>query len=101
MHANTLTEFGATVLGLMGEKGVTSQSMLASLLSQQGLNISQRQISKYLYGKAAVSRDFPLAFAVALNLDVPERGKLADAYTFGQRKEVQSLLEVRIPLDAL
>lgn len=88
---NTLTEFGATVLGIMGEKGVVSQSMLSSLLSQQGLNISQRQISKYLYGKAAVSREFPRAFADALALDIAQRGKLADAYTFGQCKEIRDI----------
>jgi hypothetical protein len=91
VQGSVLTEFGATVLGLMGEKGVTSQSMLASLLSRQNFHISQRQISKYLYGKATVSRDFPLAFADALDLDIPQRGRLADAYAYGQRKEIKDL----------
>lgn len=95
-YANTLTEFGTTVLGLMGEKGVTSRSTLSTLLSKQGFNISQRQISKYLYGKATVSRDFPTAFAAALTLDIAERGKLADAYAYGQRKEAQSLAALEV-----
>jgi hypothetical protein len=87
-----LTEFGATVLSTMNEKGVTSQTAMLALLEKQGLKITQPGFSRWLYGEVSVRKEFPEAFSDALALSEPEKGRLAYEYAFGQTKPLKNIV---------
>lgn len=84
----TLTEFGATVLSIMHERGITSQAKMVELLGKQGLKIGQPGFSNWLYGKTSASNRFPRAFVDALNLDEVQKARLAHAFCFGQNRHI-------------
>lgn len=88
-NGRMLTEFGATVLSLMNERGVTSQAELVALLEKHDLGISQPGFSKWLYGRSAASSRFPQAFADALGLNEAQKGRLVHAFAFGQNCPVK------------
>jgi hypothetical protein len=83
-----LTEFGATVLSLMAEKGVRTQGELVDLLEHEGLKVSQPGLSGWLYGRHGVQKEMPVALAEALKLDEKQRTRLALAFTYGQTKSI-------------
>lgn len=87
-----LTQFGATVLSLMNDKGVTSQTALLALLEKEDLEITQPGFSRWLYGEVSVRKEFPAAFASALGLSEPEKGRLAYMYAFGQSTPLENPL---------
>lgn len=88
MSAKTLTLFGSTVLSLAAEKGIWKQSELIKLLREYGCKVSQPGFSAWIYGKHAVNKNFPIAFAEALKLSEPEKYRLSWAFTYGQTKFV-------------
>lgn len=79
------------MLSLMNERGVTSQTALLALLEKEGLSITQPGFSRWLYGEVTVRKEFPLAFAGALGLTEPEKGRLAYAYAFGQARFLETV----------
>lgn len=96
VDAKVLTQFGATVLSLMAEKGITTHAELLRLLDREGLRISQPGFSAWLYGKNPAAKDFPVKFTRALHLDEPQKMRLAMAFTYGQSKPVSLGSENRV-----
>lgn len=88
VDARVLTQFGSTVLSLMAEKGVRTQSELVGLLHEEGLRVSQQGFAGWIYGKHGVAKEFPEALARALRLSESEKVRLALAFTYGQNKAV-------------
>ena len=86
MGKKVLTEFGATVLALMAERGITSQEALARLLREKGFEITQTSISAWLYGKYSAPPGFPETLVEALQLNESQKMRLAVAYSYGQRR---------------
>ena len=85
MPKESLTVFGSTVLSLMLEKGVRTETAPRRLLEKkEGLKVSQAGLTGWLYRRYGVTKDFPPAFARALNLDEQQKWRLAWEYTFGQ-----------------
>ena len=81
-----LTVFGASVLRLMEQHGVKTQAELRRrILNTTGVDLVQQRVSAWLYGKAAVDKQFPAWLSKALDLTEDERLELAVAFAYGQR----------------
>jgi hypothetical protein len=90
-----LTVFGATVLELMSRRGLRTWTALSALLEDSAFYYKPSRISNWAFGRHAVDRYFGHALATALDLTPEERGRLADAFLFGQ--DVPIGLEVKLP----
>ncbi len=84
------TVFGATLFALMTRRGITRWAALSKKLAEHGYRYSAARIGNWAYGRNAVNGDFPVAFAQALDLSDEEKRDLAWAFTFGQRKRVDT-----------
>lgn len=79
------TDCGAVMLGLMDEQGVRTQAQLIDrLYEKSGIRYSQQRISSWIYGKAAINKEFPERFADALSLSDEQRMRWAMAVAYGQ-----------------
>jgi hypothetical protein len=83
-----LTVFGATVLELMGKRGITNWTVLSARLKAHGYDFKPPRISNWAYGRHAVNRKFGRALAEVLELNKEERNHLAEAFLFGQDERV-------------
>jgi hypothetical protein len=86
-----LTVFGATVLELMSRRGLRTWTALSALLEDYGFYYKPSRISNWAFGRHAVDRYFGHALATALDLTPDERGRLADAFLFGQDKPISEV----------
>lgn len=90
-----LTVFGATMLELMGKRGITGWTSLSDHLAKGGYDFKPPRISNWAYGRHPVSGDFARAFASTLELDEEEATRLALAFTYKQDEKVKLLASVR------
>jgi hypothetical protein len=72
----------------MAERGIRREADVLDLLASEGFKVSQSGFNGWLYGKYGVNKDFPSAFAEALDLDEEQKRRLAMAFAFGQNKRL-------------
>ncbi len=87
-NGTALTRFGAVVLSLMAERGVTTVAGLCAVLADHGKEYKRSRISNWLYGKHPADAAFCQAMDAVLELREEERVKLALAFTFGQHEHL-------------
>lgn len=86
----SLTKFGALVLSLAAERGITKQTKIAALVSEETPeNVNQRRLSGWLHGDHEPPWWFCDALAVKLNLSEEEMERVAWANTYLQKKSVE------------
>lgn len=86
-----LNEFGATVLSLMAEKGLTQLKELSEQLALEDEQVSPSRLSNWFHGRNAAPPRIPRAIAKALKLDDERKQRLANAYAYGQDVPVGNL----------
>ncbi len=85
-HQTDLTEYGATVLALALERGITTQLRLAEVLDDQTAeNVTQPRMSNWLRGVYDPPWWFNDLLAETLELSEDDMRKLAWANTYGKR----------------
>lgn len=96
-----LTRFGATVMSLCAEHGLSTRQALVEKLERAGYTkliggkkqprYSHARIGNWFYGRHAADRHFCLALRDSLGLTQAEQDRLADAFTFGQDEDWRGL----------
>lgn len=87
---NKLTKFGAIVLSMMAERGITVQSRLARLVTEQsGYEVSQRRMAGWLRGDHEPPWWFCESLAEIGSLTDEEMQRLAWANTYWQKRSVE------------
>ena len=80
----TLTVFGATLLELMGRRGLRQWKELSARLEQGGYCYKAPRISNWAFGRHPAERGFGRAVADVLGLNEEETTRLARALMLGQ-----------------
>jgi hypothetical protein len=85
-----LTKFGALVLSLAAERGITKQTKIAALVSEETQeDVNQRRLSGWLHGDHEPPWWFCDALATKLNLSDAEMERLAWTNTYLQKTSVE------------
>jgi hypothetical protein len=93
----TYSELGKMLDILARDRDVRGPYNIAGHIENAtGYKVSGQVLSKYLYGRSLLKREFVQAFAEAFALTPQERGKLAWAYTYGSRPEFERLQIVEL-----
>ena len=79
-----LTRFGATLLKLMIDHGVTTWRGLSVLLEGRGHRFGSASFSNWAHGRSPAPKALPPAVAEAFGLDAAGRAMLAHAFAYGQ-----------------
>lgn len=88
-----LTEFGAVVLSLASERGITEQSALARMLrNDKNESVSPQRLSPWLRGVNAPPNWLPRELSRVLNLSEDEEIRLAMAFAYGADRKLVSTI---------
>lgn len=88
--SRAMTEFGATVLSLMAERGIRTQKDLAARLKDDhGEQVNARRLSPWLRNVNAPPAWLPRSIREGLNLSEDQTMRLAKAYTFGADRKIE------------